>query len=148
MCTGPQVTDESCSFTCELGYQLLGTDNQTCLPDNTWSGEPVSCLIMSCPQLQEPLNGAIILPCPHEFRSTCNLRCDYGFYSTDILTQSCVLSADNTYVEWTQSPTCNGLLLHQSLQYLYSHHANIMNQKETEAYLHRTMPQLYINIKN
>ena len=64
-CTGPQVTDESCLFTCELGYQLIGSDNQTCLPDNTWSGEPVSCMIMSCPQLQEPFNGAIVLPCSH-----------------------------------------------------------------------------------
>jgi len=63
---------------------------------------------MACPSLTEPPNGAIILPCEREFRSTCNLRCDYGFYSYDILTQTCALSANNSYVEWTSAPTCNG----------------------------------------
>ena len=91
-CTGPQVTDENCTFTCDLGYELYGSTLHHCLPDNTWSGVPVTCLIMSCPELTEPLNGAIILPCEHEFRSTCNLRCDDGFYRNDDLTQSCVLS--------------------------------------------------------
>ena len=107
-CTGLQVTDENCTFTCSFGYALYGTAFQQCLPDNTWSGEPVTCLIMSCPELTEPPNGAIILPCEYEFRSTCNLRCDDGFYSNDVLTQSCVLSADNSYVEWTEAPVCNG----------------------------------------
>ena len=107
-CTGPQVTDENCTFTCDLGYALYGTPFQQCLPDNTWSGEPVTCLIMSCPALTEPLNGAIILPCEYEFQSTCNLRCDDRFYSNDALTQSCVLSTDNSYVKWTDAPVCNG----------------------------------------
>ena len=107
-CTGPQVPDENCTFTCDAGYQLYGTAFQRCLPDNTWSGEPVECQIMSCPELTEPLNGAIILPCEYEFRSTCNLRCDNGFYSNDVLSQSCVLAADNSYVEWTEAPVCDG----------------------------------------
>ena len=107
-CTGPLVTDENCTFSCDAGYQLYGTVLQQCLPDNTWSGELVECQITSCPELMEPLNGAIILPCEYKFRATCNLRCDDGFYSNNALTQSCVLSADNSYVEWTEAPVCNG----------------------------------------
>jgi len=108
ICSGPQVTGTNCTLTCDLGYQLLGSSHQQCLPNNTWDGEPVTCMIMSCPNLEEPPNAAIILPCESEFRSTCSLRCDTGYYSNDFLTQSCVLSADNNYVEWTPAPTCNG----------------------------------------
>ena len=107
-CTGPQVTDENCTFTCDAGYKLNGSVFRQCLPNNTWSGKPFTCLVMTCPELTGPLNGAINLPCEYEFKSTCSLRCHDGFYSNDSLTQSCVLSANNSYVEWTSTPVCNG----------------------------------------
>ena len=107
-CTGQQVTDENCTFVCDPGFQLVGVFHRQCLSNNTWSGVSAACLIMSCPSLTQLQNGVVVLPCECEFRSTCNLHCDDEFYSNDALTQSCVLSSDNSSVDWTAAPVCNG----------------------------------------
>ena len=34
---------DTCSFTCNTGYELTGSDTRTCQSDGSWSGTDVMC---------------------------------------------------------------------------------------------------------
>ena len=34
---------DTCSFTCNTGYELIGSDNRTCQSDGSWSGNKTMC---------------------------------------------------------------------------------------------------------
>ena len=34
---------DTCSFTCNTGYELTGSDTRTCQSDGSWSGSDVMC---------------------------------------------------------------------------------------------------------
>ena len=34
---------DSCSFTCNTGYELIGSDTRTCQSDGSWSGSDAVC---------------------------------------------------------------------------------------------------------
>ena len=35
--------EDTCSFTCNTGYELLGSDTRTCQSDGSWSGKETNC---------------------------------------------------------------------------------------------------------
>ena len=35
--------EDTCSFTCDTGYELTGSDTRTCQSDGSWSGTDVMC---------------------------------------------------------------------------------------------------------
>ena len=35
--------EDTCSFTCNTGYELTGSDTRTCQSDQSWSGTDVMC---------------------------------------------------------------------------------------------------------
>ena len=35
--------EDSCSFTCDIGYVLTGSDTRTCQSNGSWSGSDVVC---------------------------------------------------------------------------------------------------------
>ena len=35
--------EDTCSFTCNTGYELTGSDNRTCQSDGSWSGDDAEC---------------------------------------------------------------------------------------------------------
>ena len=35
--------EDTCSFTCNTGYELTGSDNRTCQSNGSWSGSEVMC---------------------------------------------------------------------------------------------------------
>ena len=35
--------EDTCSFTCNTGYELTGSDTRTCQSDGNWSGSDVMC---------------------------------------------------------------------------------------------------------
>ena len=42
-CTG-SVYEDTCSFTCDDGYELTGSDTRTCQSDGNWSGTETMCI--------------------------------------------------------------------------------------------------------
>ena len=34
---------DTCSFTCNTGYELIGSDARTCQSDGSWSGSEATC---------------------------------------------------------------------------------------------------------
>jgi len=41
-CTGNDVGD-TCTITCDDGFELSGSDTRTCQDDGTWSGTDATC---------------------------------------------------------------------------------------------------------
>ena len=35
--------EDTCSFTCDTGYELTGSDTRTCQSDGSWSGSTAMC---------------------------------------------------------------------------------------------------------
>ena len=35
--------EDTCSFTCNTGYGLIGSDTRTCQSDGSWSGGDATC---------------------------------------------------------------------------------------------------------
>jgi len=42
-CTGNQYEDV-CTFSCDDGYELIGSDTRTCQSDANWSGSKAECM--------------------------------------------------------------------------------------------------------
>ena len=37
--------EDTCSYTCNTGYELTGNDTRTCQSNGTWSGNDIMCTI-------------------------------------------------------------------------------------------------------
>ena len=117
-CSGPQVTDEYCTFICHQGYELEGSSNRSCLPNNTWSGTNIdsACPPLLCGELQHSDSTVIAHPCFDEFNSTCTVICEEGFQvnnsSSTFFTQTCSLTNETNAVKWTHPETCSGTVAH------------------------------------
>lgn len=109
-CLNGQVTDESCTATCEPGYEIVGSSQRTCLADGSWSGEPFSCSPQQCPVPDPPSNGYIQLPCSLDYGSSCSIRCFDGFnisdsdklFSCDLYGESSTINE----VQWNDTGMC------------------------------------------
>ncbi|KAJ7327688.1 hypothetical protein OS493_026565 [Desmophyllum pertusum] len=109
-CSG-LVTNETCWFTCEDGYDIQGSDKRTCLNSSKWGGQQTSCNVKSCGRLYPPENGKVLLPCYFTFGSTCTLDCKDGYlpFGSNLATCRVTNSSD---VAWhTGNFSCEEILL-------------------------------------
>ena len=119
-CTGSQVTDENCTFTCDPGYDLTGSNLRTCQANHTWSGDTTICSPLHCSELNVPTNSSLMLPCKSEYTSNCTLLCEDGFYvdgNPGVMTwiETCDLA--NETVEWKNEKKCIGKFHKQAVQF-------------------------------
>ena len=40
---GDDGVEDTCNFTCNTGYELIGSETRTCLSNGSWSGDDVMC---------------------------------------------------------------------------------------------------------
>ena len=93
--------EDTCSFTCNTGYELTGSSERTCQSDGSWSGSPVSCIIMECPSSSLPMNSMLAESCSSTYQSMCELKCQEGFNGTGDPSYVCdVLSDGSSVVMW------------------------------------------------
>ena len=91
--------EDTCSFTCNTGYELTGSSERTCQSNGSWSGSSVSCIIMECPSSSLPMNSMLAESCDSLYQSMCELQCQEGFNGTGDPSYVCdVLS--NGSVAW------------------------------------------------
>ena len=106
ICTNGSKINSTCSYFCDVGYQLIGSSQRTCQPSSFWSGVSTLCHPLQCPQLNPPVNGYIQLPCSHDYLSKCSVRCFDGYHITNASdTVKCHL-INTTTVEWTPFGKC------------------------------------------
>ena len=112
VCTGEQITNESCSFYCDPGFQIHNSITRTCQADHTWTGDEPYCTIKSCEMLKRPLNAYIVSdPCFTEFTSKCEIGCVEGYYVKDKdfveeVYQECRAEPDSNAMYWSDPPEC------------------------------------------
>ena len=92
--------EETCSFTCNTGYELSGSSERTCQSDGSWSGSPVSCIIMECPSSSLPMNSMLAESCSSTYQSMCELQCQEGFSGTGDPSYVCDVLSDGSII-WT-----------------------------------------------
>ena len=104
--------EDTCSFTCNTGYELTGSDTRTCQSDGNWNGSDATCargkynvanmyntfnvnamIIVPCPPLTGPNNGTITCSLGDDrvssYEDTCNFTCDFGYELTGSDTRTC-----------------------------------------------------------
>ncbi|XP_020615812.1 CUB and sushi domain-containing protein 3-like isoform X2 [Orbicella faveolata] len=65
-------------FSCDVGFDLVGSSTRTCMADKTWSGEMPVCKAVDCGKLAAPMNGTL-LGKETTFLSEVEIICDEGF---------------------------------------------------------------------
>ena len=92
--------EDTCSFTCNTGYELTGSDTRTCQHNGSWSGSPVSCIIMECPSSSLPMNSMLAESCNSTYQSMCELQCEDGFTGTGDPSYVCDVLSNGSSVMW------------------------------------------------
>ena len=94
------VYEDSCTFSCNAGYELQGSNNGTCLANQSWSrGDPI-CEPLRCSDVTMVADDIITSSsCDMIFQSQCTVSCDEGFTGDDV-TYLCNVTSDPTIVDW------------------------------------------------
>ena len=93
--------EDTCNFTCNTGYELTGCTERRCQSDGSWSGSPVSCVIIECSSSSLPMNSMLAESCNSTYQSICELQCQEGFTGTGDPSYVCdVLSNESSVVMW------------------------------------------------
>ena len=96
------VYEDNCTFSCNAGYELQGSNNGTCLANQSWSGgdsicEPLRCFDVT---MVADTDGTLTLSsCDMMYQSQCTVSCDDGFTGDDV-TYLCNVTSDPTMVDW------------------------------------------------
>ena len=102
------VVGSNCSFVCNEGYQLQGSQSRVCLPDTSWSGLQTECRVMECPNLVAPQHSTIVQSCSSIINSTCFLSCIQDYYHENgvLFEQTCLFK--NGIAKWSEATVCKG----------------------------------------
>ena len=92
--------EDTCSFTCNTGYELTGSSERTCQSDGSWNGSPVSCIIMECSSSSLPMNSMLAESCNSTYQSMCELQCQEGFNGTGDPSYVCDVLSNGSSVMW------------------------------------------------
>ncbi|CAG5854549.1 unnamed protein product [Menidia menidia] len=89
-------------FSCEAGYNLIGSAERTCLHNGTWSGSQPVCQAVSCGNPGTPAHGRIVFSDGITFGSSVAYSCLEGFKTSGLTTRHCTTNGT-----WTgQLPDC------------------------------------------
>ena len=76
------------TYTCQPGYNLLGSSQIECLLGGTWSGQSPSCSPVVCPSLSPPVDGSIVQN-GVTFGESVTFTCDPGHDQVGSRTRLC-----------------------------------------------------------
>jgi CUB/sushi domain-containing protein len=77
------------TYSCNVGYQLLGNEERHCKNDGHWSGSDPFCQSAGCGSLADILNGQISLSKGASFGSIATYTCDSGYELVGKSTREC-----------------------------------------------------------
>ncbi|XP_019618629.1 PREDICTED: sushi, von Willebrand factor type A, EGF and pentraxin domain-containing protein 1-like [Branchiostoma belcheri] len=101
--TGGSLYGDTVTFSCHMGFHLVGSSERTCQADQQWSGTQPSCQRKECPPITAPDHGSV--SGSHLFGSTLVISCDPGYELDGTGSRTC--QADQT---WSGvEPTCKAI---------------------------------------
>ena len=102
----------TCTFSCLPGYDLEGSQQRTCLPSVSWSGNITRCPPKKCSDknTNPPPFTNIFQPCSGDFNTSCPVMCTSGYRQANesylVSSIMCILDEDDMSVDWTSDPVC------------------------------------------
>ncbi len=100
--TNSNLYPSTATYTCQPGYNMVGSDSRTCGTDGNWSGAAPSCEAITCDALSGPGNGSVGVTNSGSYPSTAMYACDAGYELVGSSTRTC-----QTNGSWDGSaPTC------------------------------------------
>ena len=94
---------DTCTFSCNPGYQLQGSQNGTCLMGYNWSGGLRTCVPYRCPNRISTSNTTFVSlvnsTCAQTYLSQCRIYCLDGFIGEDVV-YVCDITSDSTVLNW------------------------------------------------
>ena len=78
-CTEGNIYRSSCSFSCEIGWELRGDDTLECDASGRWDGDIPFCQEIVCGARTAPLHGRISCSNRDKYNSKCSYSCDSGY---------------------------------------------------------------------
>ena len=101
------VFEDACTFSCNPGYVLQGSDSRMCLADQSWSGGDPICAALNCPTSPPVDNSQVQLPCETQYQSTCTTVCVDGYTGGGGSYTCVVTDVANNSVGWNGSTSCD-----------------------------------------
>uniref|UniRef100_A0A8C2UIF8 Sushi domain-containing protein n=1 Tax=Coturnix japonica TaxID=93934 RepID=A0A8C2UIF8_COTJA len=104
----------TCGFSCQPGFELMGSHSRDCMATGTWAGDASQCqgravVVTDCPVLDAPSHGYLYCSHPYgnfTFNSTCTFSCKEGFMHMGAEMLRCAATGN-----WTrQPPLCEGMV--------------------------------------
>ena len=100
------VFEDTCTFSCNAGYELQGSNNGTCLANQSWSGGDPICVALNC-STSPPLNNSRLQSsCNTQYQSTCTTVCVDGYTGVGGSYTCVVTDEDTNSVGWNGSTSC------------------------------------------
>ena len=100
------VFEDTCTFSCNAGYELQGSNNGTCLVNQSWSGGDPICVALNC-STSPPLNNSQLQSsCDTQYRSTCTTVCVDGYTGVGGSYTCVVVDEYTNSVTWNGSTSC------------------------------------------
>ena len=100
------VFKDTCTFSCNGGYELQGSNSGTCLADQSWSGGGPICVVLNCSTSPPLDNSQLQLPCDTQYQSTCTTVCVDGYTGGGGSYTCVVTDVGNNSVGWRGTTSC------------------------------------------
>ncbi|XP_019626709.1 PREDICTED: sushi, von Willebrand factor type A, EGF and pentraxin domain-containing protein 1-like [Branchiostoma belcheri] len=101
--TGTTAYQTVVTFTCNLGYQLVGDSSTTCQAGLTWSSAIPTCQPVPCPTLAAPANGIVSPTGAASYQDQVQFICNAGYSRVGAPSSTC--QANGTWSD--PVPACN-----------------------------------------
>ena len=110
-----------CTFSCNAGYELQGSNNGTCLANQSWSGGDPICVALNC-STSPPLNNSQLQSsCDTQYQSTCTTVCVDGYTGVGGSYTCVVTDEDTNSVGWNGSTSCQKGTYAYNFVYTYNY---------------------------
>ncbi|XP_050819137.1 P-selectin-like isoform X9 [Gopherus flavomarginatus] len=105
---GDFTYNSTCTFSCETGFVLNGSETLECTALGQWRGQTPRCEAVKCPVLDSPGRGRLNCTNWHgdfTYNSTCTFSCETGFVLNGLETLECTALG-----QWRgQTPRCEAV---------------------------------------
>ena len=86
-----------CTFQCNDGYELQGSEVRQCEASGEWNGSRTQCNILHCPNITTLVPNS--RSCDTSYTSTCMVECEDGYNRSEDSSQY-ICSLNGTRVDW------------------------------------------------
>ncbi|XP_022105682.1 sushi, von Willebrand factor type A, EGF and pentraxin domain-containing protein 1-like isoform X2 [Acanthaster planci] len=106
-CPHGHIKGARCTFTCDAGFRLVGSESSTCQSSGSWTSSQPSCEILRCTSLTAPAHGRFrdSSTCDNAYGTFCHFVCDTGYSITGSADRRCTVLPGQTGVSWSGSTT-------------------------------------------